>query len=353
MEIQDYDDAILALIVRYLAGMASRDEVIQLKEWIGGSSGNKQFFEQIRNIWDATDKQIDLKKINTKEALENISARIAETNTKRSFWFYWQKVAAVLILPLLIGILVFNSKKSISSNDIVYNEVFAAFGTRLSLRLSDSSLVWLNSGSSLRYPNKFDTKNRVVYLKGEGYFDIKSDIHQPFTVKTSSMEVKASGTKFNVLEYDMNPVAEVTLVSGKITVSGSADSINRPIISELIPDQHLVYNRQTKDFQITEENAYRFTAWKDGKLVFRNEPLERVLNKLSMIYNVDIELQGKELKDYRYHATFEEESLEEILKLLKLSAPINFKEVKREPLPDGSFPKKKVIIYPVGRRNKI
>ena len=64
------------------------------------------------------------------------------------------------------------------------------------------------------------------------------------------------------------------------------------------------------------------------------------------MFNVDIELQGKELKNYRYRATFQDESLEEILKLLKLSAPIDYMEVKREPLPDGSFPKKKVIIFP-------
>jgi len=70
-----------------------------------------------------------------------------------------------------------------------------------------------------------------------------------------------------------------------------------------------------------------------------------------MMFNVDIEVQGNELRKYKYRATFEDESLEEILKLLKLSSPINYKEIKRVALPDGSFPKKKIILYPAVRDN--
>ena len=348
MGIENQDD-ILVLIARNLAGLADSIETDQLKEWIESSADNKQYFDQVKNIWDATDKKIDPGKINTTAALEKVLGRIPEVSAERSFWFYWQKIAAVLIFPLAIGALLwfyFNSNSTISSNEIVYNEVFAAFGTRSSLRLADSTLVWLNSGSSLTYPNKFNSKNRTVFLKGEAYFEVESDILKPFIVQTPTIEIKATGTKFNVQEYDSNPVTEVTLVSGKVTVNESGNYKNPQLISELDPDQHLTYNRQTKDRKITSGDTYRFVAWKDGKLIFRNEPLDRVLNKISMIFNVDIELQGKELKYYRYHATFQDESLEEILKLLKLSAPIGYKEVPRKPLDDGSFSKKKVIIFP-------
>jgi len=198
----------------------------------------------------------------------------------------------------------------------------------------------------LRYPNRFNGKDRLVFLKGEAYFEVEGDILKPFIVRTPTFEVKATGTKFNVQEYNSNPVTEITLVSGKILVSKSDDNKNTHLISELNPDQHLTYNKQSKGISINNEDAYRFVAWKDGKLIFRNEPLDKVLNRISMIFNVDIELQGKELRNYRYHATFQDESLEEILKLLKFSAPIDFKEVKREPMPDGSFPKKKIIVFP-------
>jgi ferric-dicitrate binding protein FerR (iron transport regulator) len=350
MEIKHQEDA-LALIVRNLAGIADSIETAKLKEWIGNSPDNKQFFEQARNIWDASDKLIDPKKIKTAEALEKVSNRIPEKFPKRTFWYYWQKVAAVLLLPLAIGTFLWiykNSLKTISSNEIVYNETYTAFGTRASLRLADSTLVWLNSGSSLRYPNKFNNKNRTVYLKGEAYFEVESQVYRPFIVQTSTLQVESTGTKFNILEYDSESKVEVTLVTGKIIVKENFGNGSQ-LISDMNMGQHLEYNRMTHAKNLTDEDTYRYIAWKDGKLIIRNETLGEVVKKIALIFNVDIELQGKELHEYRYHATFQDESLEEILKLLKLSAPIDFAEEKRKPLPDGSFPKKKVIIFPAER----
>ncbi len=347
MEIKHQDD-ILTLIAKNLAGLTDSIETTQLREWIESSLDNKQYFEQIRNIWDASDKQIDPKKINTHQALANVLDRIPKASPKRTFWYYWQKVAAIILLPLATGTFLWilvNSHKTISSNEIVYNEVFAAFGTRSSLRLADSTLVWLNSGSSIRYPNKFINDKRMVFLKGEAYFEVKSDNSKPFIVQTSTLQVKATGTKFNVLEYDSDPVTEVTLVSGKVTVNEVDNNKNLQLVSELHPDQHLAYNRQTKIKSTINADTYKYIAWKDGILMFRDESLDIVLKKISRIFNVDIELHGEKLIDYRYYATFKDESLEEILKLLEISAPINYMEVKRKPLPDGSFPKKKLIVF--------
>jgi transmembrane sensor len=340
----------LVLIIKILGGSADLDEITRLRDWIGSSVENKQYFEQIRNIWDASDNGENRDEINTKEALQKVLERIPKVYPKRKFWYYWQKIAAIIILPLAVGTLLlihFGSLKTNYFNDDVHNETYAAFGTRSSLRLADSSLVWLNSGSSLRYPIKFNNKTRQVFLKGEAYFEVKSDPSRPFIVKTETIQVRATGTKFNVKEYDSNPVTEVTLVSGKVYVNELDDTRNSHLISELKPDQHLEYNRATKAKSVTSSDAFRYIAWIEGKLIFRNEPLRKVLDNISLFFNTDIELQGKELQNYRYRATFQDESLEDILKLLKLSAPIDFIEVKREPLPDGSFPKKKVIIFPI------
>jgi len=345
----NHDDDLLALLARKLQGTTNLEENSQIDEWIKRSPENYLYFKHIQRIWESSDKQSDLNKIRISDAMDNVSSRILSIHKKkRGFWFYWQRIAAILIIPVAISSFIwiyFNPKKSVSSDKIVYNEINTAFGTRTSLRLSDSTLVWLNSGSSLRYPEKFYKKSRNVYLSGEAYFEVAKSPSRPFIVHTSGLDVMATGTKFNVLEYDSNPVTEVTLVSGKVFVN-KPDNGNMRLISELSPNQHLKYNQQTEEKKFENGNPYRFIAWKDGKFVFRNEPLSRVLNKLSMLFNVDFELQGKELEDYRYHATFQEESLEEILKLLALSAPISFKEIKRESLPDGSFQKKKVIIIP-------
>ena len=346
MEVEQ-DDDILALRARYLANQAGYTEIDQLKKWIDYSKSNRQYFEQVRNIWNASDQQIDSESINTQEALGKVLGKINKVSSVKILWQYWKKIAAFMILPLVISSLLLihpGPRRKAFSEEPVYNEVYAAFGTRSSLKLADGTLVWLNSGSSLRYPDKFNKESRQVYLKGEAYFEVESDYSKPFIVKTSSLEVKATGTKFGVLDYDLQPITEVTLVSGKVFVTES--DIKSPQLStELNPNQHLHYNRKTGIKSITNEDTYRFVSWKDGMLIFRNESLGEVTKKIGQIFNVDIEIQDSSLIDYHYRATFQDESLEEILKLLKYSSPIDFIELSRKPLADGSFPRRKVIIF--------
>ena len=348
------NDDILSLIVRNLEGVADITESGQLEEWLGSSEGNKRYYEQMRNIWEASDRHTDSRLTNTTEALKCVLEKISKRTSGRSFWYYWQKIAAVIVLPLTVSALLvvyFGSERAASKEEPVINEVYATFGTRTALKLADGTLVWLNSASSLRYPDKFYKKDRQVYLNGEAYFEVKSDASRPFIVQTSSLQVKATGTRFSVLEYDSDPVTEITLVSGKVHVTKLDNSTSSRRIAELNPNQHIQYNRETGIKIVSEEDPYKYVAWKDGKLIFRNDSLSRVVTKIGQVFNVDIELQGEELKDYRYRATFEDESLDEILKLFKISAPIDFIELNRTPLPDGSFAKKKVLIFPA-KKNK-
>jgi ferric-dicitrate binding protein FerR (iron transport regulator) len=184
-----------------------------------------------------------------------------------------------------------------------------------------------------------------VFLKGEAYFEVESDPKKPFIVETSSLSVKATGTKFNVSGYTSADEAEVTLVSGKVEVSLTDDKKNIKS-SKLDMNQHFSFNKASGTTSIIVEDTYKYISWKDGKLIFRNEPLSLVVKKISQVFNIDIEIKGEEILNYSYRATFQDESLAEILKLLKMSSPIDYIEVKRDPLPDGSFPRKKVIIIP-------
>jgi ferric-dicitrate binding protein FerR (iron transport regulator) len=265
------------------------------------------------------------------------------------------KIAAVLIIPLLLGNLLyfsFHPKNLTTHKEPVYNELFAAFGTRSALKLSDGTSVWLNSGSSIKYPDRFVGNKRIVELKGEAYFEVQSDLKKPFIVETSSLSVKATGTKFNVSGYTSADKVEVTLVSGKVEVN-LTDNKENIKSAKLVPDQHYSFNKVSGTTSITTEDTYKYISWKDGKLIFRNEPLSSVVKRISQIFNIDIEIKGEEIREYNLRATFQDESLAEILKLLKLSSPINYIEVKRDPLPDGSFPRKEVIIFPAGQKRSL
>jgi transmembrane sensor len=344
----------LPIIARYFEGIANDEEKALLSDWIGSSEENRSFFDQVRLLWDTSDRKTFQKVTGTSEAYEKLTARIPALKPKKALWYYWQQIAAILIIPLIIStvaLISIRAPKSIDSvsKEPVYNEVFAAIGTRSSLRLEDSTLVWLNSGSSIRYPMKFTGKIRQVFLNGEAYFEVKSDEKHPFIVKTNGLEVRAKGTKFNVLDFEANQYTEVTLVSGKVVVEKTGGNATASQIAELKPEQHLAYDKKTELSDLTHEDVYKYYAWKDGKMVFRNQPLSEVVRKIGQTFNVDIEIRDNELQNFRYRATFQDESLEEVLKLLKLSSPVDFLEVKRNPLPDGSFQKKKVIIFPVNK----
>lgn len=349
MEIINNSD-LFSLIAKKLAGYATYSESLQLSRWLESSAKNKQFFQEILNIWDVSGELTQAENIDTNKAFTDVKRRIEAGSYSKRAWFYWQKIAAIVAVPLilfsLVSVYTNIINKANKKSEVAYNEVFAAFGTRSSLLLSDSTVVWLNSGSSLKYPLSFNDKERKVFLSGEAYFEVESDESKPFIVETATLQVKATGTIFNVQEYEDSDIAEVSLISGIVVVNESDKVNGNRIITKLQPNQLLIYNRGTKEKSINTEDVQMLTAWKDGKLIFRNEPLDVVLKRISKLFNVDIELRGEELKSYRYRATFQDESLEEILKLLKISAPLSFMEIKRNPLPDGSFPKKKVIIYP-------
>jgi transmembrane sensor len=338
------------LITRYLSGEAADKEIAELKEWTERSEENKMFFQNFKNIWDCAGNSGLGNMIDIDRSFNLVKKRAALKTPKTDIWKYWKNFAAVLLIPLVAGNIlyfIFRANNKALSPEPVYNEIFAAFGTRSAINLSDGSSVWLNSGSSIRYPDRFTGNNRTVFLNGEAYFEVESNREKPFIVETSSVSVIATGTKFNVSGYNSGENTEVTLVSGRVRVSMIDDNKNK-IESVLSTNQHLSFDRAKGTSSIKTEDTYKYISWKDGKLIFRDEPLSKVVKQIGQIFNVDIVLIGKDIQNYSYRATFQDESLEEILKLLKISSPINYREVKREPLPDNSFPRKKVIIYQTG-----
>ncbi len=340
---------ILDLIRKNLECRADGEERSKLNEWISHSDSNKQYYQQVMNIWDASDCEIDIENIDTEKAWEKVVGRVSKKIQKRTFWYHWKKAVAILMLPLAFGVIIWMYNRECISdtmaNEPVYHEVYAAFGTRSALRLTDSSLVWLNSGSRLRYPDRFGAKERKVYLTGEAYFEIESDLNKPFIVNTPALSIEVTGTKFNILDYDTEPLAEITLVEGGVIVNRQDKTDDPKLISSLDVSQHLAYDKETGEKKLATVDTYKYYSWKDGKLIFRDEPIDVVAKKIGKIFNVDIEIRDTNLRDYRFWATFQDESLDEILKNLSRSSPITYTELDRKQLPDGSFPKKKIVLF--------
>jgi len=251
--------------------------------------------------------------------------------------------AAVLIPLLLLNIWQWQNRALDSKS--VFTEITAPNGSRVQFNLPDGSSGWLNSGSSLKFPTKFTGKERIVVLNGEAYFNVIEDLKRNFVVRTRYSQVRALGTSFNVLSYsDIDSIEEVTLESGTVRIEKEMKDGSFSKVLHMKPGQHVQMDHHLNSIRSTQNETVKFTAWTNGKLIFRNDPLARVIMSLKKYYNVEIEVQDKELFKFHFHATFEDETLFETLRLLKLSSAIDYKILPREKNLDGSFKKRKIIL---------
>jgi ferric-dicitrate binding protein FerR (iron transport regulator) len=336
------------IITAYLSGNASAEECYALEDWVTQSSKNKRYFEEMRNIWQVMHPTFNPLDIDVSGAEKKMLAHISATkrNWVHVCLLYWQRAAAILLLPLLAlcAYLYMNQEDELS--DVVeYQEVKSPHGTFSEVRLPDGTQVWLNGGSSLKYPVIFQKGERNVYLSGEGYFEVQSDQENPFIVKTGQLTLRATGTAFNIEAYHGDSVTAVTMVEGQIDVAFGKTS---PIVMK--PGYRAVFNSQTQQCLIGQTDPYKWYAWKDGLMIFRDDPLSYVFKRLGQTFNVQIDLKDPALATAPYRATFEYESLDEILRLLEMSAPLHFRQNKRVKDKDNSYRKQTIEVYKGKRR---
>lgn len=281
---------------------------------------------------------------NLKPVLDQIHHRINLKDHNKQMRLNWmntfQRIAAILIFPLLFSFLAYfyflADKNPVNES---YAEIQCPMGVRAKFQLPDGSTGYLNSGAHLKYPVLF-TKNRQVELDGEAYFDVVHNEKIPFHVNTRHMNIKVLGTTFNVIANDDEQTEEIILQIGKVDVSCR----NGEHMTIMCPNDHLTLNTENHTFTKNEVEASQYTSWKDGKLVFRNENMQQVVRRLSRWYNADIVLEDNKLDKYNFHATFIDEQLDEVLKLLAFTTPISYSEQKRSADNEGIYQKRKLFL---------
>jgi transmembrane sensor len=287
----------------------------------------------------------DIKKIesiNIDDAYKLTMGKV-RTEHKKRIMFNVMRYAAILAIPLLIATLYFGyDKYAKSATDKVHlAQVNVASGSVIKYELPDNSIVWLNSGSKLTYPTKFQKDKREVTLSGEAYFEVKANKKSPFYVNTpSGMKVYVYGTRFNVSAYDDDNTVETTLESGHV----NAISPNGVSMYEIQPGECLMFDKANKTFSLKAVEVDELTAWKDGKLLFRDTSLDEVLKRLSRHFNVDIKLNNHLHKDYQYRATFRDETITQILDYLSKSVTMKWSMKPSLQNQDGTFNRKQIIV---------
>lgn len=323
------NDDIWTLIGRCLSGEATPDEQQSLVKWLGESEAHLESFLEIRNVWDLYSPNNDITLPFRKLAeigpylVTEDKPTSSTTERKKSFpnilgWILdtYRNVSAFILLPVFL--LILPPRLSNGNTDLASNEVSTQYGTKFKLVLPDSSVVWLNGGSSISYPLDIAyAKKREVSVKGEAFFDVRSDKDHPFIVRTSNITVTATGTKFNVNCYDKSGKETVSLLAGSVNVlAGKMEN-------RLEPNQTAVYDKANEDLQTYLANVSSQCGWIDGKLIFQNDRLADIFRRLGEIYNIDF-VVDKSVADCICYATFENDSLDRILYLLSLVSPISY-----------------------------
>jgi ferric-dicitrate binding protein FerR (iron transport regulator) len=285
------------------------------------------------------------KNINKTEAYRKTRWKIKKVSRKKSMLHFLNRAAAILILPFLISTMILSymlltEEKAEGPVSVTFTEVTALPGMVVRTRLPDSSEVWLNSGSTLRYPARFSSEKRAVNLTGEAFFEVLSNPEHPFEVNTpDGVIVMARGTSFNVNAYPEDRVTEAVLQKGMIDIYYKGHHIS------VIPDEMVSIDKASELFKRSGINIQEKTGWKDGLLIFRNTPLDEVFKKISRRYNVEIVLHKETNENYRVRATFSSETLPQILDILKIAAPIRWSIKELHQNSDSTYSRQKIDVW--------
>ncbi len=373
-----------SLIIKFLTNSATEQEIQQLGEWIK-TTDNKVIFEEYIEINKAINKNIKApdKSLLEQKLLAEIKRKVRGKKITRIHRYL--KYAALIVLFISVGSLIVLNKKTftkevvnnpqeeqliipeeqiilrlengntkivasegenqiINNNGqiiglqkgsllqysntnkiekLVYNELAIPNGKRYKLKLSDGSIVHLNSGTSIRYPVKFiKDKPRKVFIKGEGFFAVTKDLKHPFVVNLNGQDIKVLGTKFNVSHYpEDNEKSNVVLVEGSVQLLEEGINSSNTYLK---PGEKGEWDNINKATMIETVDTYIYTSWVEGKIVFRNNTFKKIRKQLERHYNITILNSNEELDMQIYDATFDIESIYDVMESFNESFSIEY-----------------------------
>lgn len=349
------------LIYKYLADEASEEEVRILFEWIEASSENKKYFINIKKTWTitaltATNSHtipvISIKPKNKLIAYTKYAAvfLIIFGLGKLAFNFY-QKTnhSKEIVLELSDGRLEYFTEENkttlfnesggvvaekfpdsiryfgkVADDKVVFNSLKIPYGKRFKLSLSDGTVVHLNSGSTLRYPEQFGINgNRQLYLVGEAFFEVAKDKKHPFIVNANQIAIEVLGTQFNVSAYPENSTVNSVLTEGSIQMYETANTANAVLLK---PGQMVTWNKKLKKMTVNDVDPVFYSAWTKGELAFKDTPFSIIEKMIQRTYDVEIVNKNTDLANQCFTGTIKisESSVENILELLKRDTPFNY-----------------------------
>ena len=265
----------------------------KVERWFFKNGNSQEAKKLLFSLWEELEDTTS--STSTEEiqaAFEQFKARLLssapqENKSKKPNLFLWiQRIAAILILPLIIfsGYLFYQHQKE---ENIVWIEKSAGYGDIKHITLPDNTTVWLNAGSTIIYPEEFIGRFRQIFFTGEGHFSVAKNKEKPFIIKSNESSIEVLGTQFNLKSYSNDNRIEVALLDGSVAFCypSTTDQEMKCILS---PGEQVYYNRTTHNLEKKNFILSDYSSWKDGKYYFKNETLEDIAKQLERNFDVNI-----------------------------------------------------------------
>ena len=350
------------LIVSYLTGSISKGDLVQLNEWINASNENRSYFNGLKDSWMLSGKKNRDSITQTEKSWNTLKHKLTQNRFWLGFGFRsrgkvnftkYLKLAASWLLIFGLGSAVTwwisgRPKETITTTTNRTIEISTPLGARSMIKMPDSTQIWLNAGTTITYSQDYGQQTRTLSLNGEAYFNVAKDSMHPFIVNTQGIVVRALGTRFNVKAYPEENTISATLEEGKIDIRilSMADNNKRVLLN---PKDKIIYHKETKETKKYIESAEEkvkpegnrsvklkdvnilsnvrtelYTSWKDSRWIIDREPLSTLAPMLERRFNLKIIFDDEQLKKYKFTGTIENETVDQILSALMLTAPLDY-----------------------------
>ncbi|TKG96440.1 FecR family protein [Puteibacter caeruleilacunae] len=315
-------------IIKLISGRTSQQEKEELLDQLSDNEEALAQYARLKNAWELSSRDSSLPKLVVQDNLKSVNKKIKRKegptiiSIGRTFWRY----AAVLIVALIMGIFI-EKQLNVFVHKNHLSVVEVPMGQTAKITLPDSTLVWLNSGSSISYPSTFTMDERTVKILGEAFLEVKKNQDSPFKIENPKLNIKVTGTQFNFKAYPDEDIATAALVEGSI--EASIPTLKHT--SKLEPGQLITFNSKNKKISLSKVDTKLYTSWRDGYIVLKDKPFGEFLKQIERWYNVDIILENQDIANQLYGGTIlRNKPLDQVFEILQVMAGIEY-EIKNYP----------------------
>lgn len=319
------------LLNKYINNQCSDAELKQVEQLVSNGIDDAIWQVVLQEKEQALSSWVSHASPKAEQRLVSILAQIQKNKPKGKQIFLRERVrwmaaaAAIIVVGILLSPII--RSKIVSTEQRELSLLATTVGEQKTLKTEDGSEIWINNKSSVKYPVKFSSKTRELYLEGEAFFQVKKDASKPFIVHASGIDIKVLGTSFNVQSYTDEDFIIITLATGKVTIFSGTESSSidqQKSIATLVPGQQLSFNKKTNKFSLSEVDASNSFAWKEGLLVFNKEPLSKITQTLERSYGVEIVIENDILKSKLLTFKQKHESINTVLEILAYAGDFKY-----------------------------